>query len=322
MATGILMNLAILIAFTIILVIGSELLIRAVSKLSIFLKLKEFLVAFLILGFATSLPELSICINSALKRDTSIAMGVILGSNITDLTLVAGITVLIGGSIFIKRKEIFKDNIYMILIASTPIILIIDGVLNWIDGIILLSVFVLYAIHEVRNPREKLYTNKNSVTKTKAVGYLLLLILSLGIVFFSANMIVGAAEEISYIFGIAAMTIGVLLAIGTTLPELTIGIVAVREKKSDITLGDLIGSVVANLTVLLGVTALIYPITANYIILLISIVYLFLAMGLFTVFARTGRVLTWKEGLILLFAYITFIIIEVLLGHISAPIIG
>lgn len=305
-------NLILFLIACIVLVLSGTFLVKSLAKIASFLRLGEFVVAFIIMAFATSLPELFVGITSALAKNPALSLGNIIGANIIDLTFVAGVITLLKKEIKIKSKAIKTDALHMFFMASLPVILMIIGNgLSRIDGVILLVAFAIY-IKKLLKQRIGLKKElKNHIKRWDVVFSVFVFIASLVALFLSAKFIVQYATALSIDLMLPPIFIGLfLVSIGTTLPELTFESRAVLSGHSEMALGDLIGSVVVNSTLVLGVTSLIYPISANFLLFLTSSVFMLIVAFLFSTFVESGNKLYWKEGIAMILLYIFFIIIE------------
>lgn len=300
-------NLLLFLAALGVLVFSGGWLIRLLVKLSSRLGLSQFLVAFIIMAFATSIPELFVGINSALRGNPTLAFGNVIGANIANLTLVIGISALVGKGLKSRSKYLKKDLILMFLFALAPLILLFLGKeLSRIDGVILLVLFFGYVYYLIRNRR-----NPGKI-KYKGRGKLGILLVSFAIaitmLFISAHLVVKNAEILSAELYLPPIIIGLfLISLGTALPELIVGIKAAMQRKPDLALGDCMGSVVANSTLVLGATALIMPITDSSVIFLISAVYMMIVCIAFSAFLIKQRGLNILSGIILVCMYAFFI---------------
>ncbi len=305
-------DITLLILFSILLVISGIYLVKSLTKIARFLKLSEFVAGFIIMAIATSLPELFVGITSALKNNTALALGTVIGSNIADLTLVAGIAVLSVKGFNIESKKTQVDSIYMVAMASLPIILTIIGKeLSRIDGIILLIAFSIYARRLFKQRKTFRKEFKEPLKRKDILFSGIIFVLSLYVLFFSAQNIVNYATLLATELNIAPIIIGLFaIAIGTSLPELSFSLVSVAKGQTEIFLGDIIGSVIINSTLVLGVTAIILPISADLVLFLTSGAYMIIVTFIFATFIESGNRLYWKEGLSLVLLYVFFFIIE------------
>jgi len=297
------------------LMIAGGLLVKSLTKLSQFLRLSEFVVSFVIMAFSTSIPELFVGITSALIGMPAIALGTVIGSNIADLTLVTGITALLGKGIKAKSSLIKKDAYWMLGIAILAVVLMYLGKeLSRIDGIILLAVFLLYMYQMVRNRQNYGLKLKDHVKPWQGIGYFILFALLVPALYFIAKYVVSSGTNLATELMLPPLFVGLFfIAFGTSLPELAFETRAILLKKPSLALGDIIGSVVINTTIVLGVTALISPITGSLFLFLTSSFFMIVICAMFAVFLESYSKITWKEGTILLMMYVLFLIVELTL---------
>ena len=305
-----------------VLITSGSYLIKSLSKIASFLKMSEFVVSFIILGMATSLPELFVGISAALIKQPAIALGNVIGSNIANLTIILGIPILLAKGLNITSKTTKKDSIFMMGIAAIPLILMVIGQkLSRIDGIILIVIFFAYTTWLVRQRKGFSKQLQDGVGRWEVVKNMLIFVISFLVLYFSAKFTVKYASLISTDLALPPIFIGlVIIALGTSLPELVVGTQAAMQRKDDILLGNIIGSVVANSTLILGVTAIIYPITANLVIFFTGISFMILTALLFTTFVESGNKLYLKEGIAMIILYFFFIMFELYMKNISSLI--
>ena len=305
-------NLILFFIACLVLVTSGTQLVKSLTKLATYLRVSEFIIGFMIMAFATSIPELFVGINAALAKNTSLALGMIIGSNIANLTIIMGIAVLLKGGISIKSKKTKADSLYMFAIAILPFALMwIGNSISRIDGIILICAFFVY-VRKLYKER-KVFTKelKNHQKRLAPILNTLLLIASLALLFLSSKYVIHYAELLSIDLALPPIILGLfLIALGTSLPELVAGGRAVMMGHSEMALGNIIGSVIVNSTLVLGITALIFPITAELLLFFTSGVFMLLVAFLFATFVESGDKLYIKEGIALIFLYVFFIIIE------------
>lgn len=305
------LDLLILIFSSLILVKAASILVASLIKIAAHFKLTEFSVAFILMSFATTLPELLVGAASAFEKTPSLSLGNVLGSNIVDLTLVLGIVVLTSGGLWARSVIARQDGLYMAGIALAPVLLLLDKTLSRTDALLLLLLYIFYlqrlisqshAFHEESNHVGKKEMLKNALSF--ALGFVLLLI--------SSHAIVVSSKSLALMLKIPISLIGLfLIAVGTSLPELAFSLKAVQKEQGNLVLGDLVGSVVANSTLILAVTALIHPIHIESFSLIFSAVAFLLAiLVIFEVAVYTDKKLDVYEGLVLLFTYIMFLFTE------------
>ncbi|RLI95898.1 MAG: hypothetical protein DRO92_00775 [Candidatus Altiarchaeales archaeon] len=295
----------------IVLVLSSEFLVKALTNIAICLDLNEFVIGFIIVAFATSIPELIIGINSAIDEIPSLSLGNVIGANIIDLTLVIGIVTVLKRGIRIETKTVKTDSFYMFIIALLPLILMLDGVLTRMDGIMLLVVFFLY-LWRLFNQERRFKERLSSTNMKKLYPNIFIAIICIILLYTSAKFVVESSKTIAEnYFGVPYMLIGLfMISFGTTLPELTFETRAIFMKHKYMALGDLIGSVITNSSFVLGITAIICPINADPIIFMTSAFFLVVVSFLFMTFVEAERHILWQEGIALILLYILFMIVE------------
>ncbi|MEM4282516.1 MAG: sodium:calcium antiporter [Candidatus Woesearchaeota archaeon] len=320
---ALLQNLLVFIIFCLVLVFAGSLLVRAVSRMASFLRLSEFVTAFILMAFSTSLPELFVGIASALAAKPALSLGNVIGSNIADIAFVGGIISLIGRKIALKGAEgaqIKKQAFWMVLISALPVVLMfIDGELSRFDGFILVAVFLFYLSTLVKQ-RPKMHGRiENSFPKWEVVLSPLVFIFGLFLLFYSAEYVVRYGSALALDLRIPTILVGLFfIAIGTSFPELIFETTAVLKHHPEMALGDLLGSVVMNSTAVLGVTALIYPIIGNLVLFLASAVFMMAVAIVFTAFIHSARKLDLHLGIALLMLYVLFVIVELILKGVIA----
>ncbi len=300
--------LLILIISAVVLARSSIFLIQKLTTIAIKLRVSEYLVGFVIMAVATSLPELTIGIISGLEKNTLISLGNVLGANIADLTLVIGLGALIGGGIRIQTQVRNREVIYADLIGLAPLVLLLDRQLTRPEGMILILLFVLYIYNLVFQSREYHKVMEDHRTTRTLAKELVLSAGGLAVLLLSAEGVVRSGRELATILGIPAMLIGVLLGLGTTLPELSTTVAATVRKQGSLIMGNILGSVVTNSTLVLGTVALINPITLDGdMTFKISAGALLLALVIVTKFIRSQYRVDRAEALALILGYILYL---------------
>ncbi len=294
-----------------VLVISGTLLIKALPKIASYLKISGFVIGFILIALSTSAPELFIGITSALNRTPILSLGDVLGSNIINLTLVIGLVAIFARGIQVKGKVVKRDLFYTFIITLLPLFLMLDRQLSRLDGIVLLLVFLFYLISLLSQKRNRV---ENALKISRKEFFKNCFLFSIGIILLliSAQAIVHFGSLLALELGLPLILIGIaIVALGTSLPELTFQINAVIAKREEMALGDLLGSVSANSALVLGIVAIICPIDiTDFSLFLVVAGFLIIALILFTILVRTKEKLTWKEGMILIFLYIIFIFVE------------
>lgn len=295
-----------------VLIVSGTFLVKSLSKISRFLRISEFSAAFIIMAIATSLPELFVGISSAASKNPSLSLGNVIGASIIDLTLVAGIIILFSREIRIRAKRMDKDAYFMLVAILLVIILYIIGKsLSRIDGIILLFFFTFNIIRKLKKSKKYKKRLEGKIKRWNVILNTFVFIFALVFLFLSASQAVKYASALAIDLSLPKIIIGLfLLSFATTLPELVFGISATSSKHKEMSLGDLMGGVVTNFTLVLGIVSVLSPIQADFLPFLTSAIFLFIFAFIFVTFLKTGGKLERIEGVSLILIYVLFVIIE------------
>ncbi|MAG19903.1 hypothetical protein CL618_00535 [archaeon] len=305
-----LINLGIFLVSCLVLVISGVFLVKSLTKIASYLKVSGFLIGFVLMAFATSIPELFVGISSALAKNTALSLGNVIGSNIVNISLVVGIGIVLSRGIKIKRDEIKKDVFNMFLILLLPLVLLVDGVLGRVDGLILVVVFVFYIWKILKTRKKFKQVLENKIKRPEIVLSVFVFIFSLVLLFLSSNYVVKYGTLLSMDFLLSPLIIGLfLVALGTSLPELVFGTVAILKGKEEMSLGNIIGSNIVNSTLVLGVTALIFPISVVLSSFILSAIFMLVIGFLFLIFVN-NKELGLFEGISLIIFYVLFLIVQ------------
>ena len=290
--------------------------VKQIIKLSHALKLRTFIVAFLLGALATSLPELFVVINASLIKNSGMVLGTIIGSNILDLTLVAGLTIIFARGIKIKSKSIRQDSLWMFGFALLPVILFAFGKsLSRIDAIIIIAAFIFYIRYLTKIRKEFRAILKERVNVKQIIIATSLLIMFIILLYYSAHFTIFFADKIVAQLRMPSLLIGLFfIALGTSLPELTLELRSIAMQHPDIALGDIMGSVIANSTLILAIGALISPVFVTANIGFIALIFMVVITYMFVTFLHSGNKLYVMEGIALLLLYLLFIVIEFYVG--------
>ena len=298
------MEYLLLIIGFVLLIKGADFFVEGSSSLARFLKIPSVIIGLTIVAMGTSAPEASVSINAALAGNNDIAVSNIIGSNIFNGLIVVGICAFISG--FKTDKDILKRDMPVnILITAILCVMIADGRLSRLEGILLLSGMIFYIVNMIFSA---LKTRSSCPDEKSMPLYKSLIFIAGGLVavIFGGNLVVNNASQIAVSFGVSQNFIGLtIVAIGTSLPELVTSIVATRKGDSGLALGNAIGSNIFNILFILGMSATISPLhilsesVIDCAILLVSGILLF-------VFAYTRKSMNRTEGAICVLSYIGY----------------
>lgn len=307
-------NIFMLIASIIVIVKSADLIIKATSNLAKEFGITEYFLGFVIVAFGTSLPELGAAIFGSIKGESELIIGNLIGASIIDATIVLGIMAIVGKKIMIEGKmfKTFDKTLFMTLgMVIIPVILGFDGTFSRIDGGILLLAFSFYLFMLIE--REETFRHHKKILIKDLIKDTVMLLISFPLLFLSAKFLVESSVEFADYLGIPTFIIGLsVLAVGTTTPELTIGIRSVLKGLKNIGFGEIIGSIIANICFILGLACLINPIFIEKEVFIPSALFLVTSTFVALLFLQK-EVVTWKEGLALVFIYLTFLISVIIL---------
>lgn len=305
-----------------LLVLGADFLIKGSSNIAKKFKIPEILIGLTIVALGTSAPELIITITSASQGATDLIIGNAIGSNLCNILLILGIMSIITP---VKiDKEVIKIHIPVSLLACIiifvmqllPILTSSKLVLDRLDGIILLILFLMYfsypVITEIKDIIKSYKENKNNKNEESINIFLSILYIIIGVILlkYGGDFVVDNSTNIAHVLNLPERVIGLtIIAIGTAMPEFVTSIVAVIKKDTSIAIGNLVGSCVLNLLLILGIGAIITPLNfsiefnKNLIWLILSTIVILILN-----FIGKKSVLTRKKGLILIAMFLVYII--------------
>ena len=240
------------------LIYGADFIIEESEKIAHHFDISPFIIGATLVALGTSLPEMAVSMSASMKGSGDIAVANVIGSTIFNISMVLGVIFLIAKKITPDRDLFAKDSAWSLFPILVFILMALDGKLNMVDGILficLMGAYLLFLIgsNQVDNIDEELAKEKFAWSKT-----LSLLILGFIFVVVGADFAIDSAGNIARSFGISEWVIGLfLVAFGTSLPELTISIKSAMNNNTDLAIGNIIGSNVANFTMVLGVSSIV-----------------------------------------------------------------
>lgn len=296
----------------ILLIAGGNWLLKAAVALSMRLNIPKIVIGMTVVSFATSAPELIVSIKAALEGFPDLALGNVIGSNIANLGLVLAITIILGG--ITVRRSFYTTDWPVMMLASFIFFgfIYFDGELQQYEGIIMVVTLFIFLVYLLRFQKiavvDELPEDDIMLPMHKTV-----LFLGLGgaALWGGSEFLIEGAVNMATTFGVSERVIGItIVSVGTSIPELAASVIAVIKKEKAISLGNLIGSNIFNLLAVLGITSIITPIKvmdqgllSNDIFWMLGISFLILPL----VFLPKGLRLNWRDGIVLLAVYGTFL---------------
>jgi len=293
--------------------------IKSLVVVAKYLNWREFVISFFIIAFAGALPNFFVDFNAVFQGMPELALGDIIGGNLVDLTLILAVAVFFSKrGLSAESEMVQKSAVFTTIIAILPLFLIFDGNLDRADGAILILVFLLYIWWLFsRKERFKQYYKNEPQSPIQGLKIFLFnlgkIVILLILLLITSQIVVSSAQFFSSSLGISISLVGILIVgLGNTFPEMYFSIISARQDKNLMVLGSLMGSVIIVTTLVLGSIALVHPFEIKNITPFFTArTFLVIAALLSLLFIKTGKKITKKEGLILLFVYIIFLLIEI-----------
>ena len=311
------MDILYIIAGLVLLIFGGEFLLKGAISLSLRLNISKVVIGMTVVSFATSAPELIVSLKSAINGHADIALGNVIGSNIANLGFVLGFTLLFT-KIYVNRSFARLDWPVMIIASVCLFLFLIrDGELGQIEGAVLFALLILYLILYLKYYSKTTFFEEDDIEEDldqEPVGQgktLLFLVLGGVALWGGSELLIEGAVNLATRIGVSERVIGItIVSIGTSIPELAASLIAVYRKEKAISLGNLIGSNVFNILAVLGITSMITPIGVQDQRLIDQDIWWMLGFALVVlplVYIPYRRQLAWREGILLLGAYVFFV---------------
>ena len=295
--------------------IGAEGLVRGASSLAIRLGISPLVVGLTVVAFATSSPELVVSIKAAIEGNPGIVVGNVVGSNICNIALILGVAAMIS-PMSVKTQVIKREIPIMIIVSVILLLILLDDTITRVEGVFLVIGIITYIILgykysiKEKDNEEVIKEFEEIIPKSpyKVWQSLVLMLVGLGLLVFGSNLFVDGAVAIAEKFGVSQAVIGLtIVALGTSLPELTTSIVASFKNENDIAIGNAVGSNVFNILSILGISSLISPISNTGITMVDLSIMMFFTI-LILPLSKTKFTLRRWEGALLFCGYVAYVI--------------
>ena len=292
---------------------ASELIIDGVNHFAKRLHISSFAASFFLLGMLTTIPELSVGLNSIMNKEPEIFVGDLIGASFVLFLLAIPLLSILGNGIALSHQLTNNNLVFSLFVILSPAIFVLDGQLGRKDGLFLMIIYLLLLLfiesktEVVKNAEEDLFEHKkhNMVPMIKlAVGAVT--------TFFVGNLLVDQTMYFAGLFNVHTYLISLLaLSVGTNLPEFIIAVNSIIKKDKEVAFGDYVGSAAGNSFVF----GLLIMINGNFTVhngsFFITFALFTLAMICFYIFSRSNRSISRNEGLVLLSLYAFFLILEI-----------
>jgi len=294
------MDIAIFIIAMSALIYGADFIIEESEKIALHFNISSFIIGATLIALGTSLPEMAVSMSASLQESGDIAVANVIGSTIFNISLVLGFVFLIAKKIAPSRDLFAKDSAWALFPILIFILMGIDGKLSRFDGFLFLLLMVAYLVfliqsNQIEEPENE--QKKENFAWKKTIG---LLFIGFIFVILGADFAIDSAGNIARQFGVSEWIIGLfLVAFGTSLPELTVAIKAARANNADMAIGAIIGSNVANFTMVLGLSSIINPLNVDLSTNFFDIVAA-LIVSVMLVFITANKLYNKSAGIVLL----------------------
>ena len=315
---GMIKAIIVLLIGFLLLVKGADWFVEGASSIAKKIKIPSFVIGLTIVAFGTSAPELAVSVTAALKGSNDIAIGNVVGSNIFNTLVVLGMSAAIM-PIIVEKGMIKRDYPMSIFVSLLLGVLAMDTIL-WKkpgmqigrgDGIILLLVFAVYMFMTVKAGIQNRIEDE-PVEELSLWKSILIAVLGLAGIVLGGDWSVDGAKEIARILGMSEALIGLtIVAIGTSLPELVTSIVAARKGENDIAVGNVIGSNIFNILLILGVSSVIHPMDVSQTYLYDIGMLILTMLAVYLPIAKTKKV-GRGTGIVMVLCYVVYTVYLIL----------
>ena len=247
---------------------GADFVIEESEKIALHYNISSFVIGATVVALGTSLPEMAASIIASMQNKSDLAVSNVIGSNIFNIALVLGIVFFIAGKMLPKRDMFADDSAWALFPIMVFLVVGYDGVISRFEGLVYVSMMGAYLMFLFNNASFVLEEEVDASLAKKPFDWKstgLLLLAGFVLVVVGANFAVESASAIARNFGVSEWVIGLLLvAMGTSLPELVVSIQAAKKKNADMIIGNIIGSNVANFTMVIGLAAIVNPLKVDF----------------------------------------------------------
>ena len=295
---------------------GADLFVDGAASIARKFNIPSMIIGLTIVAMGTSAPEAAVSITSSLSGQNDMSVANVVGSNFFNILVVLGVSSLIS-KLPVQKNTIKKDTPFLLIVSGLLLVFGINKYISRIEGLILLIVFVYFLYSTVK--MDKSVTNLDSssdneialaesdtTTQTPILKTVILSIIGILGIVIGGDMVVDSATSIATLFGMSANLVGLtIVAIGTSLPEFVTSIVAIKKGETEIAIGNVIGSNIFNILLVLGLATFISPITIST-LALIDIIFMLCITILLYLFMKKDYSLVKKHGIILVGIYIVY----------------
>ena len=301
-------------AFSLFLVIkGATLATKYSAKLADSFKLSKYIIGFVVVAFISILPETLISINSAIQGIPAFGLGTLFGSNVADLTLIFAILIIYSARGIKIESKVLKEVRTYPLFLLLPLVFGLNGYYSRTEGGFLIAVGIMFYYLILRRTVDTFSGIHNGNGKYKN---LFLLVFAMAILLVGSHFVVTSATDLASALKVSPILIGMLVVgLGTTMPEFLFSLKSMEKTDDGLAIGDILGTVLADATIVVGILAFISPFNFPVEIVYVTGTFMLIASVILLRFMRSGRVITKKEGYYLLLFWVIYAITEFILSR-------
>lgn len=303
----------------VLLIKGADFFVDGASKIAKAFHIPSLIIGLTLVSMGTSAPELSVSLNAALSGSNDISLGNVIGSNLCNTLLILGLSAAFAPLVITKEMKRYDIPIMVFIYALMIVFgfVISPNSLDWIESLVLLILFVSYIIFLIlRAKKENKEEEKEQeeISKGKLVISAILAVVGLCAIIFGGDLVVDSASSIALELGMSEALVGLtIVAVGTSLPELVTSVVAAVKKENDIALGNVIGSNIFNVLLILGTTSVISPLVISNAVLVDLIILLATGLILLLI-SQLFKDIKKHQGFIFMVLYIAYIVFIIIRG--------
>ncbi len=295
----------------VLLIKGADFLVNGASNLAKKFHIPEIIIGLTIVSIGTSMPELFVSVTSAIDGHSDMAMGNVIGSNVCNLLLILGLSAAIKPIVFQKETKLIEIPMCLVITIIFMVICNINGDISRIEAGILIALFIMFILYTIYMAKKEKTEETEETTNISIAKSIINIIIGVIALKFGGDFAVDNAVIIAKHLNISEQIISLtVLAVGTSLPELVTSVTAAIKGNSDIAIGNIIGSNIFNMLLIIGVASLINPITYNYLYNVDMVILLIatLVLSIFSIIPPKDK-MNRVNGIIYLIMYVAYLVI-------------
>lgn len=302
------LNVFILIFGFILLIKGSDTFVESASSIAKKFKVPPIVIGLTIVAMGTSAPELSTSITSSLKGMNDMSIANVVGSNIFNLLVALGVS-----SMFGKLKINNYKDIWVLLGSCLGLLLmVVNRTLGAFNGIVLLIAFTMYILSMIKQAKNNKEEQEDNGKQRNLLSTILLGILGLVAIVYGGDLVVNSASAIALTLGMSENLVGLtIVALGTSLPEFVTSVMATKKGETEMAIGNIIGSNIFNILLILGVASSIHPMTVS-LVAICDILFMLFTVVMFVCLTKKEKTLTRNKGILMILTYVVYLVFTII----------